>query len=128
VRAQLGRHQWRPRRSRELGEPYLRLTELHSEPYLATCGFWCMVARWCARTSSSELTAAMVAWFSASVETEGGKRDECRQQQRVGMALEAPRSDTQPPHQCTVARWHARPGSVGHQAQAEMAIRLAISA
>jgi hypothetical protein len=33
--------------------------------------FWCMVARWCAHTSSSELAAAMVAWFSASVETEG---------------------------------------------------------
>jgi hypothetical protein len=31
-----------------------------------------MVVQWCARTSSSELTVAMVAWFSAREEREGG--------------------------------------------------------
>jgi hypothetical protein len=31
VRARLGQHQWRLRRSRELGEPYLRLKGLHGE-------------------------------------------------------------------------------------------------
>jgi hypothetical protein len=55
-------------------------------------------------------------------------RGECRQQQRVGVALDAPRLDTRPPRQCMTARWHAWPGAIGHRAQAEMAIRFAIRA
>jgi hypothetical protein len=37
----------------------------------AACRFWCVVARWCTRTSLSELTVVVVAQLSASMETEG---------------------------------------------------------
>jgi hypothetical protein len=74
----------------------------------AACGFWCMVAWWCTRTSSSKLAVAMVAWLSASVETEG--REEANagnDSELIGTALEAPRSDVWPPHQCMTTRWRA---------------------
>jgi hypothetical protein len=35
------------------------------------------------------------------------RRGECRQQQRVGTALEAPWPDARPPRRCVAARWQA---------------------
>jgi hypothetical protein len=57
----------------------------------AACGFWCMVVRWCTRTSLSELAVAMVAWLSASMETKGREEANVGNGSELGWLWRLPR-------------------------------------